>query len=92
MGVHTFQIPTAELVIVTCAFLNASLDINVAFNEAQEIVGLTITPVGSVEQPFTVEYEPPAYWIKICLRNKRFRLTWLRIWAPEKAFDLSSQN
>lgn len=58
---HIFQIPTAELVIVTCAFVNASLDINVAFNEAGEIVGLTITPVGNVEQQFTAKYEPPAY-------------------------------
>jgi hypothetical protein len=50
VGVHTFQIPSAELVIVTCAFANASLDINVAFNEQDKIVGLTITQVGGVEQ------------------------------------------
>jgi hypothetical protein len=61
VGAHTFQIPTAELVIVTCAFANASLDINVAFNTTSEIVGLTITPVGSIEQQFTAKYEPPAY-------------------------------
>jgi uncharacterized protein len=58
---HTFQIPSAELVIVTCAFANASLDINVAFNDAGGIIGLTITPVGNVEQQFTAKYEPPAY-------------------------------
>ena len=51
-GVHTFQMPSAQLVIVTCAFANASLDINVAFNEAGKIIGLTITPVGSVEQQY----------------------------------------
>ncbi len=60
-GVHTFQMPSAQLVIVTCAFANASLDINVAFNEAGEIIGLTITPVGSVEQQFTAVYKSPAY-------------------------------
>ncbi len=61
VGAHTFQIPSAELVIVTCAFANASLDINVAFNEQDKIVGLTITQVGGVEQQYTVVYEPPAY-------------------------------
>src|SRR2546425_8130174 len=61
VGAHTFQIPSAELVIVTCTFTNASLDINVAFNDAGEIIGLTITPVGSIEQQFTAKYEPPAY-------------------------------
>jgi dienelactone hydrolase len=61
VGAHTFKIPTAELAIVTCAFVNTSLDINVAFNEAEEIIGLTVTPVGSIEQQYTAKYEPPAY-------------------------------
>src|SRR6266516_7932731 len=61
VGTHTFQMPTAEIVIVTCAFANASLDFNVAFNEPGKIVGVTITPVGSVEKQFTAVYEPPAY-------------------------------
>ncbi|HXX77724.1 MAG TPA: DUF3887 domain-containing protein, partial [Ktedonobacteraceae bacterium] len=61
VGAHTFQIPSAELVIVTCAFANASLDINVAFNEQDNIVGLTITQVGGVEQQYTTVYEPPSY-------------------------------
>lgn len=61
VGAHTFQIPSVELVIVTCAFANASLDFNVAFNEPGKIVGLTITPVGSVELQYTAVYEPPAY-------------------------------
>ena len=60
-GAHTFQIPSAKLVIVTCAFAIASLDINVAFNEQDKIVGLTITQVGGVEQQYTAVYEPPAY-------------------------------
>ena len=46
---------------VTCAFANASLDINVAFNEQDKIVGLNITQVGGVEQQYTTVYEPPAY-------------------------------
>jgi len=61
VGAHIFQISSAELVIVTCAFANASLDINVAFNEQDKIVGLTITQVGGVEQQYTAVYEPPAY-------------------------------
>jgi uncharacterized protein len=61
VGAHTFQIPSAELVMVTCAFANASLDFNVAFNEAGKIVGVTITQVGGVEQQYTAVYEPPAY-------------------------------
>ena len=61
VGAHTFQIPSAELVIVTCAFANASLDFNVAFIEPGKIVGVTITPVGSVELQYTAVYEPPAY-------------------------------
>ena len=61
VGAHTFQIPSAELVIVTCAFANASLDINVAFNEQDKIIGLNITQVGGVEQQYTTVYEPPTY-------------------------------
>ena len=61
VGVHTFQIPSAELVIVTCAFANASLDFNVAFNDPGKIVGVTITQVGGVEQQYTAVYEPPGY-------------------------------
>lgn len=61
VGAHTFQIPSAELVIVTCAFANSDLDINVAFNERDKIVGLTITQVGGVEQQYTAVYEPPSY-------------------------------
>jgi dienelactone hydrolase len=61
VGAHTFQTPSAEVVIVTCAFAMASLDINVAFSESLVVTGLTITPVGSIEQQFTAQYEPPAY-------------------------------
>jgi uncharacterized protein len=61
VGAYTFQMPSAELVIVTCAFEKASLDINVAFSAPGGIVGLTITPVGSIEQQFTGVYETPAY-------------------------------
>jgi len=61
VGAHTFQIPSAELVIVTCAFSNANLDVNVAFNEQDKIVGLTVTQVGAVEQQYTTVFDPPPY-------------------------------
>ena len=38
VGAHTFQIPSAELVIVTCAFANASLDINVALTKKTRLL------------------------------------------------------
>src|SRR5260370_2725513 len=49
------------MIIVTCAFAMVNLDVNVSFSSAGEISGLTITPVGSVEQQLTSSYEPPAY-------------------------------
>jgi dienelactone hydrolase len=61
IGAHTFQIPSAELVIVTCAYSNANLDVNVAFNEQDKIAGLTITQVGAVEQQYTTVFDPPPY-------------------------------
>lgn len=61
VGAHTFQTPSAEVVIVTCAFAMASLDINVAFSESLVVTSLTIMPVGSIEQQFTAQYELPAY-------------------------------
>jgi len=47
--------------VVTCAFERASLDVNVVLNGAGEIIGLTITPVGTVEQQANATYEPPSY-------------------------------
>src|SRR6266566_890327 len=61
LGAHTFQVQSTEMIIVTCAFAMVNLDVNVSFSSAGEISGLTITPVGSVEQQLTSSYEPPAY-------------------------------
>src|SRR5260370_7552903 len=61
LGADTFQVQSTEMIIVTCAFAMVNLDVNVSFNSAGEISGLTITPVGSVEQQLTSSYEPPAY-------------------------------
>jgi len=47
--------------VVTCIFERASLDMNVALNDADEIIGLTITPVGTIEQQANATYEPPSY-------------------------------
>jgi len=47
--------------VVTCTFERASLDVNIILNDAGEIVALTITPVGTVEQQANATYEPPSY-------------------------------
>src|SRR5450755_2378208 len=58
---HILQIKQIEMVIVTCAFTHANIDVNVAFNSTDEIVGVSITPVGYLDQQLTATYEPPAY-------------------------------
>src|SRR3989475_4758644 len=47
--------------VVTCVFERARLDVNITLNDAGEIVALTITPVGTVEQQANATYEPPSY-------------------------------
>src|SRR5260370_8727268 len=47
--------------VVTCVFERASLDVNIVLNDAGEIIGLTVTPVGTVEQQANATYEPPPY-------------------------------
>jgi uncharacterized protein len=47
--------------VVTCVFERAGLDVNVTLNEADQIVGLTVTPVGTVAQQANATYEPPSY-------------------------------
>ena len=47
--------------VVTCVFERASLDVNITLNDAEEIVALTITPVGTVEQQANATYESPSY-------------------------------
>ncbi|HJT58619.1 MAG TPA: alpha/beta fold hydrolase [Ktedonobacteraceae bacterium] len=58
---HTFQAPSNEFIIVTCAFERANLDINFSFSNAGKVNSLTITPVGGIEQQFTAHYELPPY-------------------------------
>ena len=45
--------------VVTCVFERARLDVNITLNDAGEIVALTITPVGTVQQQVNATYEPP---------------------------------
>src|SRR5438132_519402 len=55
------QRPQGLVQVVTCVFERASLDVNITLNDAGEIVALTITPVGTVEQQANATYEPPSY-------------------------------
>src|SRR6266566_2249584 len=55
------QTPQGLVQVVTCVFERASLDVNIALNDAGEIVGLTVTPVGTVQQQVNATYEPPSY-------------------------------
>ena len=55
------QTPQGLVQVVTCVFERARLDVNITLNDAGEIVALTITPVGTVEQQANATYEPPPY-------------------------------
>jgi dienelactone hydrolase len=55
------QTPQGLVQVVTCVFERASLDVNVILNEAGEIAGLTVTPVGTVQQQANATYTPPSY-------------------------------
>ena len=68
------QTPQGLVQVVTCVFERISLDVNIILNDADEIVGLTVTPVGAVEQPASVTYEPPPY-----ARPERFQELEVRI-------------
>jgi dienelactone hydrolase len=57
----TMQTPEGLVQVVTCTFERTRLDVNIVLNDAGEIVGLTITPVGTVEQQVNATYEPPSY-------------------------------
>ncbi|HET9918196.1 MAG TPA: alpha/beta fold hydrolase [Ktedonobacteraceae bacterium] len=47
--------------VVTCVFERTRLDVNIVLNDADEIIGLTVTPVGTVEQQANATYGPPPY-------------------------------
>src|SRR5258708_114925 len=55
------QTPQGLVQVVTCVFEQASLDVNIVLNDAGEIIGLTVTPVGTVQQLANATYEPPSY-------------------------------
>ena len=55
------QTPQGLVQVVTCVFERARLDVNIVLNDAGEIIGLTITPVGTVEHQANATYEPPPY-------------------------------
>lgn len=59
----TSAIPTPQglVQVVTCIFERTSLDINIVLNDAGKIVGLTVTPVGAVQQQANAAYESPPY-------------------------------
>src|SRR5215471_11928702 len=45
--------------VVTCVFERARLDVNIVFNDAGEIIGLTVKPEGTVEQQANATHQPP---------------------------------
>jgi dienelactone hydrolase len=55
----TLQTPQGQMEIVTCAFEKANLDVNIMFNAAGEIISLTMTPEGALEQQIHATNEPP---------------------------------
>jgi dienelactone hydrolase len=57
----TVQTPQGLVQVVTCVFERGSIDVNIVLNGAGEIVGLTVTPVGAVEQQANATYAAPSY-------------------------------
>jgi dienelactone hydrolase len=55
------QTPQGLVQVVTCVFERASLDVNIVLNDTGEIAGLTVTPVGTIQQQANATYEPPTY-------------------------------
>ncbi len=55
------QTPQGLVQVVTCTFERTRLDVNIVLNDAGEIVGLTVTPVGAAEQQVNATFESPSY-------------------------------
>ena len=55
------QTPQGLVQVVTCTFERASVDVNIVLNGTEQIVGLTITPVGAAEQQVNATFAPPPY-------------------------------
>ena len=61
VGTHILQMKEVEVVVVTCAFTNATIDANISFNSTGEIVGVSMTPTGYLDQQVNATYELPSY-------------------------------
>jgi dienelactone hydrolase len=55
------QTPQGLVQVVTCIFERASIDVNIVLNDAGKIIGLTVSPVGTIEQQANATYGPPSY-------------------------------
>ncbi|PWT75845.1 MAG: hypothetical protein C5B60_04835, partial [Chloroflexi bacterium] len=60
-SVSAVPTPQGLVQVVTCVFEGGSLDVNISCNDEGQVTGLTITPVGVVEQQANATYEPPPY-------------------------------
>jgi len=69
IGVRTEQRGTVYAVLVTCQFERARQDVQVAFNPAGEVIGLSIRPSPEVA-PAGAEYIPPSYAIPGSYRER----------------------
>ncbi len=47
--------------IVTCTFGTINMDINVVFNAEDQVIGLTITPTGTIDQQLAAHESVPSY-------------------------------
>ncbi len=57
----TVQTPEGQVHVVTCNFERASVDVNIVLNGAGKVAGLTVAPVGTVEQQANATYAPAPY-------------------------------
>ncbi len=61
VGAHSLSSPQGEIVVVTCAFGKANMDINITFSSDDQVIGLTITPAGTIDQQLAAHEDVPAY-------------------------------
>ncbi len=58
---HSTASPQGEIVVVTCTFGSTNIDINVVFNAEDQVISLTITPAGTIDQQLAAHESVPAY-------------------------------
>jgi dienelactone hydrolase len=68
------QTPQGLVQVVTCVFERGSLDVNIVLNDAGEIVSLSVSPVGAVEQQANATYEPPSYAHPECFHEQEVQV------------------